>query len=70
MIIEVPQGSCLGSLLFWGGEHLPDVIEIFQLLPRCHLSLHRNGKDSFDWCCRVNTIDVIINHTNHLRLLS
>ena len=31
---------------FWGGEHPPDATEAFQLLPRRHLSLHHNGKDS------------------------
>ena len=30
----------------WGGEHPPDATEAFQLLPRRHLSLHHNGKDS------------------------
>ena len=29
-----------------GGEHPPDATEAFQLLPRRHLSLHHNGKDS------------------------
>ena len=52
---------------FWG-EHSPDATEAFQLLPRRHRSLHHNGKDSRyrDWCCRANTSDVVINHTNYL----
>ena len=29
-----------------GGEHPPGATEAFQLLPRRHLSLHHNGKDS------------------------
>ena len=34
------------SLFFFLGEHPPDATEAFQLLPRRHLSLHHNGKDS------------------------
>ena len=33
------------NFFFWG-EHPPDATEAFQLLPRRHLSLHHNGKDS------------------------
>ena len=55
--------SCLNFFFGGGGEHPPDATEAFQLLPRPHLSLHHNGKDR---CCRANTSDVVINHTNHL----
>ena len=37
---------CTIAQFFWGGEHSPDATEAFQLLPRRHLSLHQNGKDS------------------------
>ena len=33
------------TLNFFEEEHLPDVTEAFQLLPRQHLSLHHNAKD-------------------------
>ena len=51
---------------FWWGEHPPDVTEALQLLPRRHLTLHHNSKDSLGYC-RPNTNDVVINHINHVR---
>ena len=33
---------------FWGEENNPHVTEAFQLLPRRHLFLHDNGKESLD----------------------
>ena len=39
-------GGYRKCFFFFLGEHPPDATEAFQLLPRRHLSLHHNGKDS------------------------
>ena len=55
------------AYMFLEEEHFPDVTEALQLLPRCHLSLHHNDKESCyrGWCCRASTSDVARNHLHH-----
>ena len=45
-VFKPDQLTCNLVGFFLWGEHPPDATEAFQLLPRRHLSLHHNGKDS------------------------